>query len=252
MGKKINPKIFRLNTTQKHNSCWYASKQEFKQKLQEDVSVRRFIRLKLKDSGLARVLIERARGQITIILKTSKPGVIIGRGGKGLEDLKAEIKKLYFGNQKINIQLNIKEVEKPDLESELIVQQIIQQLEKRIPFRRAMKRAIEQVRRAGGKGIRIKISGRLNGAEIARTECLTDGKLPLTTLRADIDYARGAAHTLFGAIGVKVWIYKGTVFEKDKVKAEKIATPLVKPVVKEEKISKASPVKKTLKKKVTK
>ncbi len=221
MGKKINPKIFRIQTIGKPASNWFASKYTFQQKLMEDVMIRKYIKTKLKDAGLASILIERSPAQLQINLRTSKPGVIIGRGGVGVEELKKEIKHKFFASQKMQVQINIQEVDRPDLQAELIVQQIKAQLEKRVPFRRAMKRAIEQVRHAGGKGIKIIVAGRLNGSEIARTETLADGKMPLSTLRADIDYSRGAAFTIYGAIGIKVWIYRGEIFAKDKEKNNK-------------------------------
>ncbi len=221
MGKKINPKVFRLVTTTSHSSKWFANKQDFKKMLHEDIKVRKYIKNKIEDGGISKITIDRFTGQIKINIHTSKPGVIIGRGGVGIEDLKKEVKRKFFGNQKIQVQINVQEVEKPDLDAEIVMQQMIAQIEKRVPFRRVMKRAVEQVNRAGGKGVKIMLAGRLNGAEIARTETLVDGKMPLSTLRADIDYTRGAARTIYGAIGLKVWIYKGTVFKKDQEKQAK-------------------------------
>lgn len=228
MGKKINPRIFRITTTGKHNSCWFADKKVFQQQLREDVQIRKYIQQKVKDGGLSLIQIDRSTGQIVINLHTSKPGVIIGKGGVGIEEMKKEIKKRFFGNQKMVININIHEIDKPDLDAELVLQQVIIQLEKRVPFRRAMKRCIEQVRRAGAKGVKIMVAGRLNGAEIARTEVLVDGKMPLSNLRADIDYARGAAHTIYGLIGVKVWVYKGEVFDRDKDKNKNTEKKIVK------------------------
>lgn len=214
MGKKVNPKIFRLNTATSHMSKWFVSKQQWPKYLQQDVMMRKFIRTDLKDAGVSRVEIRRATDQCTIIIATSKPGVIIGRSGSGIERLKQLLKRKFFGSEKVKINLEIEEVRKPDLDAELVMQNIIHQLEKRIPFRRAMKRGIESTRAAGAKGVKIICSGRLNGVEIARTETLSDGSIPAHTLRADIDYARAAARTIYGAIGVKVWIYRGQVFEQ--------------------------------------
>ncbi|MFA6474883.1 MAG: 30S ribosomal protein S3 [Patescibacteria group bacterium] len=225
MGKKVNPKIIRLNTTTTHLSKWFAPKREFAKLLQQDVQMRKFIRTRLRDGGISRVEMRRANDQLTLHIRTSKPGMIIGRSGVGIEDLKKQIKKKYFGSEKINIHIEIEEVRQPDLDAELVMQGIIYQLEKRIPFRRAMKRGIEQVMGAGGKGVKIIVSGRLNGSEIARVETLNQGSVPTHTLRADIDYARGAARTIYGAIGVKVWVYRGEVFANEQPKIPVIEQP---------------------------
>lgn len=220
MGHKVNPRVFRITTVYQNPSRWFTKKQDFPKKLAEDLQIRDIIKHKFHNSGVARVDLERSSGAVTITMHSSKPGVVIGRGGAGIDELKKMIKKQVYGNQKMVINISILEIAKPETNAELVVQAIAEQLEKRIPFRRAMKRAIEATRRAGALGVRITVSGRLNGAEIARTETLTDGSLPLHTLRANIDYSRGAAHTLFGAIGVKVWIYNGDVFEGDQKKEE--------------------------------
>ncbi len=214
MGKKVNPKIFRLNTATTHMSKWFVSKQQWPKYLQQDVMMRKWLRTDLKDAGVSRVEIRRATDQCNIVIATSKPGVIIGRNGSGIDRLRKELKRRFFGSEKVKINIEIEEVRRPDLDAELVMQNIIHQLEKRIPFRRAMKRAIESTRSAGSKGTKIICSGRLNGVEIARTETLSDGSSPSHTFRADIDYARGAAHTIYGSIGVKVWIYRGQVFEQ--------------------------------------
>jgi small subunit ribosomal protein S3 len=219
MGKKINPTIYRLNTTATHLSKWFVSKQQFPQYLQQDVTIRRLLKNKLRDGGVSRIEIKRSSDQITLVIYTSKPGVIIGRSGSGIEEIKRTIKKGFFGSTKIKMNIEIEEVRRPDLDAALVMQNIINQLEKRVPFRRAMKRAIETVQQAGGKGVKVICSGRLNGVEIARTETLSHGSIPTHTLRADIDYARSAAQTIYGKIGVKVWIYRGQVFEsKDAAK----------------------------------
>lgn len=220
MGHKVNPRVYRIGTVYQPTSRWFTKKQDFPNKLKEDLAIRDIIKGKFRNSGVARVEIERSVGAVTITMHTSKPGVIIGRGGAGIDELKKLIKKNVYGSTKMVTNVSIQEVGKPDLSSELIVQNIAEQLEKRIPFRRAMKRAIESSRRAGALGVRITVSGRLNGAEIARTETLTEGSLPLHTLRANIDYSRGSAHTIFGTIGIKVWIYTGDVFEGEEKKEE--------------------------------
>lgn len=224
MGKKINPKIFRIGTTIDPFSKWFARKKDFADCLKEDTLIRKHLKNKFVNSGVAKIEIKRAAGTLEIIIHTSKPGVIIGRGGAGVEELKKGLKKKFYGNRKINININISEVAKPDLNAELIYQNMAQQLQKRIPFRRVLKRAIEQAKRAGAKGVKVCVSGRLNGAEIARTEMLAEGKIPAHTLRADIDYARGHVFTLYGAIGIKVWIYRGDIFAKEAKNNQNIRT----------------------------
>lgn len=215
MGKKINPKIFRLNTIGECSSKWFAAKKDFAETLKTDQLIRKYVKTKFKASGISKLEIKRSAGNIELIMFTSKPGVIIGRGGAGVEDFKKDIKRKYFGSKKVKIIITITEVRKPDVDAELILQGMIAQLEKRVPFRKVLKKTIEQVKRAGAKGVKVIASGRLNGAEIARTEALADGKIPTHTLRADIDYSRGTARTIYGAIGIKVWIYKGDIFSKD-------------------------------------
>lgn len=222
MGKKINPKIFRLKTAGRETSRWYASKQDFPRYLEDDVHVRDYLKEKLRDASLSTIEIKRSTEKLDITIYTAKPGIVIGRGGAGIEEIKKDIKRKYFGSQKIKVNINIQEVRKPDLDANVVMSNIITQIEKRIPFRRVMKRTVEQVRRAGAKGVKIMIAGRLNGVEIARTETLVEGSVPSQTLRADIDYTRGTAKTIYGALGVKVWIYKGIVFDNDeKKKTEK-------------------------------
>lgn len=212
MGSKVNPRSFRQATMFKTPSRWFASKDNFAQNLQVDVQVRKMIRQQFKDGGVARVEIERALEEITIIIFTSKPGMVIGRGGSLITELKNKIKHNFFGSTKMKVNVNIQEVEEADMNAELVCQAIRDQLEQRVPFRRAIKRAMESVMRAQAKGCKIRVSGRLNGAEIARTETITQGRLPLHTLRANIDYSRSIAQTVYGVIGIKVWIYKGDVF----------------------------------------
>lgn len=213
MAQKVHPRIFRLGIIGSWKSKWFSSKKEYARFLEEDIKIRKYISKKLKDAGVANIEMERSGNEITVNLYTSKPGLVIGRGGAGTEELKKDIKSKFL-DKKVKLNLEIREVVNPGQNSQLICQSIIEQLEKRIPFRRAAKRAVEQVMTTGAKGIRIIVGGRLNGAEIARQEKFSEGSVPLHTLRADIDYARGAAKTTYGLVGVKVWIYKGEVFNK--------------------------------------
>ncbi len=220
MGQKVHPRAFRLNTNKTWDSRWFAEKKDFPYYLKQDITIRKFISGKLKDAGIARVDIERAANAVTINVHAAKPGFVIGRGGQGVEELKKQVHNKFlkdsFSRKKgiKSVNLNILEIEKIGLEAALITQGVIIDLEKRIPFRRAIKQAISRVEKAGAKGVKIIVSGRLNGAEIARRETFFSGKIPLHTLRADIDYSRGAAQTIYGKIGVKVWIYRGEIFEK--------------------------------------
>jgi len=216
VGHKVHPKVFRVGVIYGWDSKWF-SKRDFAKFLQQDLEIKKFIKKELKEAAVAKIEIERSNAAITFIIHSGKPGVIIGRGGQGVEDLKKKIKSKFL-DKKTNLNINIQEVGNPNLSSELIVQSMIADLEKRIPFRRVMKQAIFRSEKTDVKGIKVVIGGRLNGAEIARTEKLTAGKLPLHTLRADIDYARGVARTTYGALGVKVWLYKGEIFKKDAVK----------------------------------
>ncbi len=219
MGHKVHPTIFRIGVIYSHNSKWFSVK-NYAKLLEEDVKVRDFLKNKLKEAGLSRVKIERSANAINILIYSSRPGVVIGRGGVGIEDLKKEIKKLFVNNKnnKLEINLNIKEVEKPDLDAQIVLNGIISSLEKRIPFRKVAKRALIQVRQAGAEGVKVIVKGRLDGSEIARTETFSEGKIPLHTLRAKIDYAQGGAHTTYGVVGAKVWIYTGEVFKEKKSK----------------------------------
>jgi small subunit ribosomal protein S3 len=218
MGKKISPKIFRIGIVKTWPSKWFGVGVDYSRKVEQDVQIRKFLLKKLQEAGVDRVEIERSAKKINIIIFTAKPGLIIGRGGSGADDLKKEIHKKFLsrpsGIRLSDINLNIHEVDRPNLSAQIIVQSMIIDIEKRMPFRRVMKQAISRVERAGALGVKVIISGRLNGSEIARSEMATSGKLPLHTLRADIDYARGAAHTTYGTIGIKTWIYKGNKFEK--------------------------------------
>ncbi len=214
MGHKINPTSFRLKITETWKSRWF-SKFNFVDLLREDIKIREYLETHLKKAGLARIDIERLNdGTITVIIKTTKPGLIIGKGGAGIEELKKRIKsKLKI---KKELKVTIEEIRDVNLQAQVIANTIAESLEKRVAFRRLMKQTIEQVMQAGAKGVKVAIGGRLNGAEIARTEHLSSGKIPLHTLRANIDFAKSTAFTTYGTIGIKVWIYKGDIFEKSK------------------------------------
>lgn len=219
MGQKVHPKIFRIGELYGWSSKWF-SKKDFAKLLQQDILIKKFLKTKLKEASVAEVEIERFPTAITIIIHSAKPGIIIGRGGQGVEELKKEIKAKFL-DKKSSLSINIQEISNPNISAELVCQSIISDLEKRFPYRRVMKQAIGRVEKTDAKGVKVVVAGRLNGAEIARTETLTSGSLPLHTLRADIDYSRGVARTTYGAIGVKVWIYKGEVFKKEEEEKEK-------------------------------
>lgn len=213
MGQKVNPIIFRIGNIHSWKSKWF-SKKDYGSYLKQDVLIRKYIRSKYSDASIASIEIERFSNSVTIIIHTSKPGFIIGRGGHGVEELKNLLKKKFVGNT-VGLNINIVEVADPNLNAELVAQNMITDIEKRLPYRRVLRQALARMERAGAKGARVMVSGRLNGAEIARSEMLSIGKLPLHTLRADIQYSRGTAHTMYGTIGIKVWIYKGEKFEKN-------------------------------------
>ena len=222
MGHKINPIAIRIGVMMPWNSKWFG-KRDYPVLLRQDVQVRKFLAVKLRDAGLASVEIERTPAAWTVILHAAKPGMIIGRGGQGVEQLKKDILQLL--PPKTNLTINIQEVSNANQSAALVMQAMITDLEKRLPFRRVMKQAVMRVDRAGALGCKVMLSGRLNGAEIARTEKLVSGKMPLHTLRANIDYCRGAAFTTYGAIGVKVWIYKGEKFAKEEQPAAAAPAP---------------------------
>ena len=219
MGQKIHPVGFRLPVTRNLASRWYASNQNFATMLAEDLKVREFLKARLKSAAVSRILIERPAKNARITIYSARPGVVIGKKGEDIEILKAELRKL-LGVQMVHV--NIEEIRKPEIDAQLIADSIAQQLEKRIMFRRAMKRAIQNAMRLGAQGIKIMSAGRLNGIEIARTEWYREGRVPLHTLRADIEYGFGEAKTTYGVIGIKVWVYKGEVLGKHEQPA---ATP---------------------------
>lgn len=216
MGQKINPNGFRLGVIRDWESKWYADR-GYKETLNEDLKIRKFISKKLKDASVSTVEIERAANRINVSINTSKPGMVIGKGGSEVEALRKELNALT--NKQVHV--NIVEIKKPDLDAKLVADSIASQLEARIAFRRAMRQATQRTMRAGAKGIRVQISGRLNGADMARREWHTEGRVPLQTLRADIDYAWVNAFTTYGEIGVQVWINRGEVLPSKSKKPEK-------------------------------
>jgi len=213
MGQKVHPKIFRTGQSQIYtwNSKWFAKK-DYVARLRQDVDIRNFLKKTLKEAAVAKIEIERTANAVTVIIHSAKPGLIIGHAGTGIEDLRKKIKEKFL-DKKTTLNLNVQEVQNPSTSAEVVLQSMIADIEKRIPFRRVLKQAIGRVERAGAKGVKVVASGRLDGAEIAREETLSWGSIPLHTLRADIDYAGGAAFTIYGAVGLKVWIYKGEVFK---------------------------------------
>ncbi|WP_375580648.1 30S ribosomal protein S3 [Marivirga tractuosa] len=211
MGQKVNPIGFRLGIVRGWESNWYGGKGlSFSDKLIEDQKIREYILARIPKGGISKIVIERTLKRITLTVHTARPGVVIGKGGSEVDKLKEELKKLTGKD----VQINIFEIKRPELDAKLIGESIAQQLKARISYRRAMKQAIASAMRVGAQGIKIKVSGRLGGAEMARTEMYKEGRIPLHTLRADIDYEITAAHTIYGTIGVKVWVFKGEVFGK--------------------------------------
>ena len=211
MGQKVNPNGLRIGIIKDWNSKWYADKKDIAKFIKEDEVVRTFIKKKYYQSAISSIKIERSEGKIVIFIYTGRPGTLIGKQGAGIEQMKAEVQKLV-GDKFVVI--NIMEVKNPDMDAQLVAENIAAQLEKRIAFRRAMRSAMQRATRAGAKGIKTCVSGRLDGAEIARNEHYHEGSIPLHTLRADIDYGFAEARTTFGIIGVKVWVYKGEILGK--------------------------------------
>jgi small subunit ribosomal protein S3 len=223
MGKKVNPKILRMGITKTWPSVWFEKGDNYVKNVRQDILIRKQLIKEFKEAGVDKVEILRGLNRIDISIYTAKPGIIIGRGGNGVEDLKKRIHDKFLKNFRMQeINLNIKEANRPNLSAQILVQSMILDIEKRVPFRKVMKTTISKIERAGALGAKTVVAGRLNGAEIARSEKLVWGKVPLQTLRADIDYARGVANTTYGAIGIKVWVYKGEVFEKEKAAGEVI------------------------------
>ncbi len=211
MGQKVNPIGMRLQINRTWDSRWYANTKEYGDLLHEDVEIRAFIKEECKQAGVSRVIIERPHKKCRVTVHTARPGVIIGKKGADIESLRRKLARMTDSE----LHLNVVEVRKPELDAQLVAESIAQQLERRVSFRRAMKRGVQNAMRMGALGIRVNVAGRLGGAEIARTEWYREGRVPLHTLRADVDYARTDAPTPYGIIGVKVWIFKGEIMEHD-------------------------------------
>jgi len=211
MGQKVNPVGFRLGITREWTSKWYASTKNFPSHVYTDYQVRELLKKKLSEASVSRIQIERAARKVNITIHTARPGIVIGKKGEDIEKLRGQVSKM-MKMPTSDVRINIAEIRKPELDAMLVAEGIAQQLERRVMFRRAMKRAVTNTMRIGALGIKVRVAGRLNGAEIARTEQYREGRIPLHTLRADIDYGLAEARTNYGVIGVKVWIFKGEVF----------------------------------------
>jgi len=213
MGQKVDPRSLRIGITANWKSRWF-SKKEYARQLREDVAIRKVLESRLRSAAIGAIEVERSVGSVKIIIKTARPGVIIGRGGTGIEDLKKEIKEKLFKNSKTELKVEVEEIKNIEENAQIIAHNVAEQLEKRIPFRRALKATIDQaIESKKIRGIKIEIAGRLGGSEIARREWLSKGALPLHTLRADVDFAKAEAKTTYGVIGVKVWVNRGEKFE---------------------------------------
>ena len=220
MGHKVHPTGIRLGVVKEHNSVWYAEKKAYAQNLLNDIEVRSFLEKRLEKASVSRIVIERPAQNARITIHTARPGIVIGKKGEDVDRLRRELSEMMG----VPVHVNIEEIRKPDLDAKLVAQSVANQLERRVMFRRALKRAVQNAMRQGAKGIRIQAGGRLGGAEIARTEWYREGRVPLHTLRADIDYAHYEAKTTYGIIGVKVWIFKGEILGGlEQVRAEKEA-----------------------------
>jgi small subunit ribosomal protein S3 len=217
MGQKVNPIGFRLGINRTWDSRWFADGAEYSKLLHEDFRIREYLRETLKQAGISRIIIERPHKKCRVTIYSARPGVVIGKKGADIEKLRREV----AGMTNSEVHLNIVEVRKPEIDANLVADNIAQQLERRIAFRRAMKRAVQSAMRMGAEGIRITCSGRLGGAEIARTEWYREGRVPLHTLRADVDYGTATAHTAYGTNGIKVWIFKGEILEHDPMAQDK-------------------------------
>ena len=223
MGQKVNPIGIRLGITRDWASRWYADTRSFPAFILSDWRVREFLRKKLIEASVSRIHIERAARKANITIHTARPGVVIGRKGEDIEKLRVEVAKLMkMATQ--DVRLNIAEIRKPELDAQLVAESIAQQIEKRVMFRRAMKRAVTNTMRSGALGVKVRVAGRLNGAEISRSEWTREGRIPLHTFRAEIDYGLAEARTTYGVIGVKVWVFKGEVFAREEPEAEVVET----------------------------
>lgn len=224
MGQKIHPTGFRLGVTQEHRSRWFADSKRYPELLREDRLIRDYISKNLNNAGISEVRIERKADQIDLEIRTARPGVVVGRGGSGIESLRTNLLRILGGSNR-QIRINVVEVARVDADSALIAEYIAQQLERRVSFRRVVRQAIQRAQRAGVEGIKVQVAGRLNGAEIARTEWTREGRVPLHTLRADIDYSYRIARTIYGILGVKVWIFKGEILPGQEEKPAPPAQP---------------------------
>jgi small subunit ribosomal protein S3 len=218
MGQKVNPTGFRLGISSDWNSKWFASKRAYAQNLLSDLRVREFLKKKLAQASVSRIEIKRPAKKAYITIHTARPGVVIGKKGEDIDALRKQLTKLMPG---VEVDIGVEEIRKPELDAYLVAESIAQQLERRIMFRRAMKRAVQNTMRLGALGIKIRVSGRLNGSEIARSEQYREGRVPLHTLRADIDYGFAEASTTYGQIGVKVWIFKGEILDANELNMTK-------------------------------
>lgn len=217
MGQKVNPIGFRVGMNRTWDSRWFAGRKDYTKKFHEDVKIKDFLEKKLKEASVSRIIIERSANKIRVSIYTSKPGIIIGKKGADIEDIKKAIGKFT----KDEASINIVEIRKPEIDASIVAQGIAQQLERRVSYKKAMKRSMQSAMRMGAQGIKVTISGRLNGGEIARTEWYREGRVPLHTLRADVDYATAEGLTTYGILGVKVWVYKGEILAHDPYAHEK-------------------------------
>ena len=216
MGQKVNPVSFRLGINRTWDSRWYAN-EDYADLLHEDLEIRKFLKKRLSQAGIGKIVIERPAKKARITIHTARPGVVIGKKGADIEKLRQEITKMTDGE----VHLNIVEIRKPEIDAQLVAENIAQQLQRRVAFRRAMKRAVQSAMRLGAQGIRINCAGRLGGSEIARMEWYREGRVPLHTLRADVDYGQVTSHTTYGTCGVKVWVFKGEIMEHDPMAQDK-------------------------------
>jgi len=223
VGQKIHPVGFRLGITQEHRSLWFADSSRYPKLLQEDYKIRKYVAKELSSAGISQVRIERKADQIDLQVLTARPGVVVGRGGAGIEKLREGLQK-ELGDTSRQIRINVVEVARVDADAALIAEYVQQQLEKRVSFRRVVRQAITRAQKSGVQGIKIQVSGRLNGAEIARTEYTREGKVPLHTLRADIDYACTTAQTIYGVLGIKVWVFKGEIIPGQERVTQEVAS----------------------------
>ena len=221
MGQKVHPIGYRLGISKDWSSTWYADSQSYADNLIQDLKIRDYLKKKLSSASVSRIEIKRPAKSARITIHTARPGIVIGKKGEDIDKLKNELTKIM----KVPVHVSIEEIRKPELDAQLVAESVAQQLERRIMFRRAMKRAVQNSMRLGAGGIKVRVAGRLNGAEIARSEWYREGRVPLHTLRADIDYGFAEAFTTYGVIGVKVWIFKGEILEVEKAETE---TPAVK------------------------